>query len=528
MNISYSWKTSLVFFRGFRGLTFRLVLTSRQRFPDFWSVPGRQVRRLSSNNSGSLTVQLALPSPTSERGYNVPYPAIYWLNDDILLNIFNCYRLYGDGLWNIRLGWCKLSHVCQRWRHLMFESAFHLDMYIECASGTPILNTLDHIPPLPLFINYKNPITKEDEKGIYYALGLHDRVRHIHLDLSSSILHKVLVLLDEYFPLLEHLSLSFAAENSIPIAFPKAFLAPSLRHLALPGINPPKRLRLLTFAVSLVILHLSNIETSSYFRPRLLVARLRSLPQLAELSISFSTPIPRPSAEMELLGEQGTPVTLPNLQTLQFKGVSAYLESVIAQIRVPLLKWFVITLFNQIAFALPHLSRFINRIEGSQLPALRIHFDPNEVSIVTACHHDGSPWFDSAPLFLRVMCNCKQLDWQIDCATQICNALGPAIIGVERFTLDCYYLEIPTAFQNGTIDSTTWHELLRSFIGVKELHVADALLEEFSRALQEDDIGSHPGILPNLQYIRAADNLFTVFIDARQAVGRPVQFLRLY
>jgi hypothetical protein len=52
-------------------------------------------------------------------------------------------------------------------------------------------------------------LTEQDELGIYHALRLHDRVRHIHLHLPPSILHKVLVLMDEHFPILEHLSLSF-------------------------------------------------------------------------------------------------------------------------------------------------------------------------------------------------------------------------------------------------------------------------------------------------------------------------------
>jgi hypothetical protein len=120
---------------------------------------------------------------------------------------------------------------------------------------------------------------------------------------------------------------------------------------------------------------------------------------------------------------------------------------------------------------------------------------------------------------------CKQLDWQIDCAAQICNALIPALSGVERFTLDCFYrFQIPTELQNGAIDSTTWHELLRPFIGVKELHIDPGLLEELSRALQVDEVGSDPGFLPNLQSIAAEDNLFTSFIDTRRVVGRPVEF----
>ena len=87
---------------------------------------------------------------------------------------------------------------------------------------------------------------------------------------------------------------------------------------------------------------------------------------------------------------------------------------------------------------------------------------------------------------------------------------------------------IPTEWQNGEIDGTTWHELLRSFIGVKELYIDDALLEELSRALQVDEVGLDPGFLPNLQSIHADDNLFTSFIDSRQVVGRPVQFVMEY
>jgi hypothetical protein len=32
-----------------------------------------------------------------------------------------------------------------------YTSAFHLGMHILCTNGTPIVDTLDHLPPLPLF-----------------------------------------------------------------------------------------------------------------------------------------------------------------------------------------------------------------------------------------------------------------------------------------------------------------------------------------------------------------------------------------
>jgi hypothetical protein len=471
---------------------------------------------------GSLTAHLALLPPTSQRGHNIQYPAIHWLNDDILLNIFNFYRLDTQEDWNVRLLWCKLSHVCQRWRHLIYECAFHLSMHIKCSEGSLIVDTLDHLPPLPLFIDYKigdEYIMEEDESGIYHALRLHDRVRHIHLKLPQvSIFREVLVLMDENFPILEHLSLSFSTESSIPLTLPKAFLAPNLRHLSLPGISPPKRLRFLTSTLSLVTLELNNIQTSSYFRPRVLVARLLSLPQLEDLSIGFSIPIPRPSTERELLGEQGAPVTLPSLKYLWFRGVSAYLESLIAQIRVPLLERLEITLFNQIAFELPHLSHLINITEGLKFPVAWIYFSRNEVS-VTARNANSS----RSREFFLLRVKCKQLDWQIDCAAQICNALIPLLSDITRLTLEIYE-EIPTEWQNGAINGTAWYELIRSFTGVKALYIHKYLSEELSRALQLDAVGTDAGFLPDLQNIVARDNLFATFIDTRRVVGRPVKY----
>ena len=506
---------------GALGSQTRTALASKVlRFLKHPQLSGEVAQVRPSSDCSSFTIHLALPPPTSERGYDVLYATIHWLNNDILLNIFDYYRLDEENGWNVRLGWCKLFHVCQRWRHLIYEFTFHLGMHIHCTHSTPIVDTLDHLPPLPLFIDYRYSrvtiLTEQDELGIYHALRLHDRVRHIDLDLPPSILHKCLVLLDGRFTILEHLSLWSTPEKITTFTLPKAFLAPNLRRLDIPPISPLRRLRFLSSTISLVTLVFWGINASTFFTPRLLVARLRSLSRLEELSIDFLIPIPRPSTEGELLGGQGAPVTLPNLKTLRFKGVSAYLESLVAQIRVPLLERLGITLFNQIAFALPHLFHLVNMTEGFKLPAARVHFDPDDVSITTA--HHSSRW-SAGRFFLRV--KCKQLDWQIDCAAQICSALIPALSNVKRFSLDMFRT-MPTEWQNIDNDGEMWHELLRSFIGARELHIDGAFLEELSRALHE--VGSVPGFLPDLQYIVAANNPFASFIDTRRAMGRPVQF----
>jgi hypothetical protein len=471
-----------------------------------------------------LRLLLRPPRPTSELpGYPIKFTTIQTtintLNDDILFGIFNYYGLDDDNAWNVRLG-CKISHVCRRWRHVVHSSAFHLGMHILCTNGTPIVDTLNHLPSLPLFIDFRDTAVTislhHDKLAIHHALLLRDRVRHIDLRFPPSILYKFLMLMDEPFSILEHLSLSSTSKEDTILVLPKACLTPNLRHLTLLGINLPKRLRLLSSTVALVTLALTDIRASGYFPPRLLAARLQSLPRLKELTIGFSIPMPRPSAETELL-KQGTPMMLPNLKHLTFKGVSAYLECLVAQIRAPLLERLDITFFNQIVFVLPHLSRLINISDAFKLPSATVFFG-NEVSIITQRY--GGP----SSFTLRVMC--MQLDWQIDCAAQICRALIPALSGVQKLTLDFDGPMMLTEWENGEIDGTTWHELLRSFTGVNGLHICGALSQELSRALRVGQVGLAPGFLPGLQEIQfyeGADRLFGSFIHARLVASRPIR-----
>lgn len=101
--------------------------------------------------------------------------------------------------------------------------------------------------------------------------------------------------------------------------------------------------------------------------------------------------------------------------------------------------------------------------------------------------------------------------------------------GVEGIPLDFQNWMVPTEWDNGGIDGTTWHRLLRSFIRVKELRVGISLSEELSRALQVGEIGSDPGFLPDLQELNFWNirnppaSLFDSFIHARRVVGRPVR-----
>ena len=385
------------------------------------------------------------------------------------------------------------------------------------------MTTLDHLPPIPLLIEYRYTAatrSRKDESGVHHALQLRDRIRSLVLHLPSSTLHKLLKPMEGPFLILEHLSLSFTDDEITGLILPKTFMAPNLRHLTLVGVGLPKRLSLLSSTVSLVSLTLTNIRASGYFRPRLLATRLHLLPQLEDLSIGFSDPIPRPSAERELLGKLGIPLTLPNLKLLKFKGVGSFLERLVAQIRTPLLNQLSITLFYQISFTLPHLSNFINITERIKPETAKVNLIRDGFSIVT--------YKSTAPIHktFDLLVVCKQLDWQIDCASQICGSLMYPLSGVEKLTLDFYEPVLPTQWQNGEIDGTTWHELLLPFVGVKRLQICAAISDELSRALEVDEIGLFPEFLPRLQVLRYprgnANDLFSSFLDARQTTGRPV------
>ena len=164
-----------------------------------------------------------------------------------------------------------------------------------------------------------------------------------------------------------------------------------------------------------------------------------------------------------------------------------------------------------------HLFYQINITKVFKLSNMRVGFHSSEVCVSTI--HDHS----SGQTVFSVCVMCNHLDWQVNCAAQICHALIPMLSSVEELVLTRYEV-IPTKVWNGGIDSAMWHNLLRPFIGVQRIYISDRLLEELSCALQVDEVGSNPGFIPNLRSIHASHNLFTLFIDTYQVMGHPVKF----
>ena len=449
---------------------------------------------------------------------------IHTLDNDSLLQIFSCLRLEDEENWNLRLTWRKLAHVCQRWRHLIFDLSSHLDMCLRLTNDSPSINTLSHLPPLLLVIDYSDrtrSTAQKDEDNVRFGLQRHGHVRRVVLRAPSSSLRMWLGQMNQHFPRLRDLSLFSSTTEEMSLALPEALQAPDLRRLSLHGVGLPKGLSLLSSTIALSTLTLTNMRHSCYFPPGYLVTQLQGLPRLEELSIGFAIPIPLPSSEGNMLPAPIPPVTLPTLRRLTFKGVGVYLDNFVAQINTPLLERLNLTLFFELAFTLMNLTEFIHRTEGFECLVSRVIFNKDGAFIDAGSYEQRG----IGKLTLRV--NCEPLDWQIDSATQVCSALGNVLSAVEKLTLDLDVDGMRSEWEN-TLDNMLWHELLLPFIGVKKLQIGSSLALELSEALQSVPEALILELLPELQEIDVqlenddAKKAFSVFLNTRESFGRPV------
>ena len=448
---------------------------------------------------------------------------IHNLDDDSLLQIFSCYRLDDEENWYLRLGWLMLIHVCPRWRNLIYDSWSHLDMCLLLTNDSPSMDTLSHLPPLPLVIHYVDrtkTITRKDEGNLYLGLQQYDRVRRVILQAPSSKLRMWLEPMNKLFPILGELSLLSTTTDSEEMnqVLPKLLQAPKLHRLSLHGISLPKGLLLIPSTTALSTLSLTHIR---YFPPRHLVAQLQGLPHLEELSIGFAIPIPLPNSEGELLSAPITPVTLPTLRRLTLRGEDVDLDNLVAQINTPLLEQLSLSLLFDFDFTFVNLTNFIHRTERFECLVARVIFDKDGASI-DAGHYERRV---SGKLSLHI--NCKSLDWQINSTTQVCRALGKVLSAVEDLTLDLEEDGMPSDWEK-SLDSNLWHELLLPFIGVKKLRIGSSLKFELSQSLESVAGGLVLELLPELQELEVhlemghSKNVFSLFIEIRESVARPV------
>jgi hypothetical protein len=444
------------------------------------------------------------------------------LPDVALLEIFEFY-LYKEQI----AAWYALVHVCRKWRKVVFGSPRRLNLRLYCRAGTPVQETLDVWPPLPIVVMvYGDEAWDEDD--IVAALERNDRVCAIDLwpgYVPNSQLEKLFATMQQPFPTLTRLQLHCEARDEIAPAFPNSFLggsAPELQSLILGGIPCPGLPKLLRSAIHLVTLELTGIPHSGYFPPEAMVDGLSVLIRLEKLVIGFDSPQCCPDRKIRR-PPPPTRTLLPVLTTFQFKGVGEYLEDVVARIDAPLLDDLEISFFHQLVFDTPQLTQFISRTPRfNAYDGARVVFSELEVRITLSQTSDET-------LKLGFLCN--QSEWQLSSLAQIRSSFFPEGLLHTVEHLHILENEYWRPDWQEDIETNQWLELVHPFTAVKDLHMSQEIVPRITAALQELVAGETvTEVLPALRSVFLEEPLplgpvqeaIGQFVAARQLAGHPI------
>jgi hypothetical protein len=352
--------------------------------------------------------------------------------------------------------------------------------------------------------------------NIIAALECSDRVAKINLfDIDSSPLEKVFVAMQVPFPELTDMDLWSYAET-VPIA-PDSFLggsAPNLRTLSLVHIPFPGLPKLLLSATRLVTLHLREIPHSGFFSPE----ALATLTSLESLRLEFQSPQSRPDQKSRR-PPPPTRSVLPFLINFEFKGVSEYLDDLVARIDAPRLNDLYITFFNQIVFDTPQFIQFVSRTPALKAPEkVRVDFSPGIARVNLLSY---TPGFGE----LSVKIPCRDPDCQVSSLEQVFSSCLPPLSMLKELTI----LEYWHLRWQDNIENMLWLDLLHPFSAVTDLYLSVEAARRIAPALQELAAGGRSTeVLPTLRnvFLGGSSHLkpegIQQFVDARQVTSRPV------
>ena len=401
--------------------------------------------------------------------------------------------------------WLSLVQVCRRWRSIILGSPRHLKLRLVCTESTPTRDTLDIWPALPLVIWCRDGESIESVDNIIAVLERRDRVCQIRLwNVESSDLEIILAAMQQPFPELTYLLLH--SDETVPVV-PDSFLggsAPRLEDLELNGIPFPGLPKLLLSATHLVNLHLFDIPHSGYISPEAMVTCLSSLTSLSSFSLHFESPRSCPD-QASRLPPPSTRSVLPVLESFWFKGVTEYLEDLVACIEAPRLDKLYITFFNDTVFDIPLFMQFISRTPTSralQKAHVKLSYGGADLDFSSQTSDDGS---------LNVKILCRGLEWQVSSLEQVCTSCLPLLSMLEDLYI--YERTYSQPDWNDDIESGLWLQLLHPFTAVKNLYLSEKIALRIGPALQELVEGRTTEVFPALQ---------DIFLEGFESTG-PVQ-----
>ena len=381
---------------------------------------------------------------------------------------------------------------------------------------------MDIWPQLPIIIRNKALSHLPPDYDFDAIIAHRNRVCEIKLDTTRPLFQRLVLVMQDQFPALIHLKLKLLGHPGP--AVPDGFLggsAPRLQTLRLESITFPALPNLLLSTTDLVCLELFHIPHSGYISPDAIVSALAVLTNLKFLTIEFESPLSRPDLE-----SRHPPPSTCNLRALTnftFKGVSEYLEDLVAGIDTPFLDFVSINFFHQPIFDIPQLAQFMRRATGLKAPnEVRVHLDSVGVWVKflpqTGAFDEGS--------VLGI--SCTVLKQQLSSLAQLLTLFSPSIYMVEHLYIFPTHV-LPPRWQDYTVN-VQWIRFFRPFTAVKNLYLSKEFVRCIAPALQEHVGERATDVLPALEnlflgiplQLRPVWGAIGQFIDARQLLGRPV------
>jgi hypothetical protein len=443
------------------------------------------------------------------------------LPDEALLAIFD-FCLDEDALEKKDVeAWQSLVHVCRQWRNVVFGSPRRLNLRLVCRAATPVGDSLDVWPPLPLVVRGEW-LSDSHVDNIITVLEHSNRVCQIILYDVALQLERVVATMQESFPELTHLVLD--SYYRMTIALPDSFLggsAPSLRKLRLYGVPFPRLLNLLLSATHLVDLQLYRISHSGNLSPDALVTALSTLTSLRLLVLKLRSAKSCPNQASRR--PPATRSLLPVINELRFEGVSEYLEDLVARINAPRMNDLVVFFDQDVLLNTPQFTQFVGRtftLEALEKAHVVFQFDSAAVKLSSETSGYGE---------LKVKFLCRELDRQVSSLKQFCTSCLSPLSMSEDLHISYPNIDLRPDLED-YVENIPWLNVLQPFPAVKNLYLCHDIAPHIGFALQEFVGGKAREVLPVVQNIfleglqpqGSVPEGIEEFIAARRLSGHPV------